>query len=66
MAKITVHTQGIVCEYPDDHDVSVTPAGVLVVTKLVPDVGNQNNGNPTPKIVALYATEGWEKVELDD
>ena len=66
MANITVYSGELTYEYEDDHDVSVTPAGVAIVTKQVPDVGNQNNGNPTPKIVALFAAHGWDMVELDD
>jgi hypothetical protein len=50
----------------NDYDAGVTPAGSLVISKLIPDIGNKNDGNPTQKICSIYNEKAWEKVEIND
>jgi hypothetical protein len=53
-------------DYDNNHDAGVTPTGALVISEIVPDVGNANDGNPTQRIRAIYNKTAWEKVEIND
>lgn len=68
MGKVTVflpHSdQGHV--FTGNYDAGVTPGNCLIISELVPDMMNQNKGNPMPKIRTIYNPDAWAQVAMSD
>lgn len=51
-------------EFNGDFDAQVTPTGVLCVVEMVPDLLNQNQGNPIPVIRQFVNSGVWAQVAV--
>ncbi len=48
--------------FEGDFDAQLTPNGVVCVVELVPDLLNQNKGNPIPVIRAFVNADEWSEI----
>ena len=51
--------------YEGSYDAGITGHNGLVITELVPDVGNKNGGNPVPVVRSIYNESAWKQVVID-
>ncbi len=48
--------------FAGDFDAQLTPSGVVCVVELVPDLLNQNKGQPIPVIRAFVNSDQWAEI----
>lgn len=71
MPNVTVYIdtyahEELVDVWEGDYDVALQQDGRLVVVEAMPDVLNENDGKPIPRIRCIYNGRYWEKAEVTD
>ena len=51
-------------EFDGDFDAQLTPTGVVCIIEMVPDLLNQNSGNPIPVIRKFVNAELWAEITV--